>query len=475
MRRPPSLALVIIVSFSLVSAGGFLAFGWVTLTSLKRHFAIEDDSELAIITRNVEKILRMQRGRDERPWLERRLRDILVGHHHALLRIDGPDGTVFSSPGLTGIDPPLSPDRRSRVVVDEEHRYRMLVSRTRVIEDGNGTDYRIVVAVTFDYHQHFLRRFNEALWVTIGIGIVACTLLGWLIVHLGLRPLRRIVGRIRQINARELKERLDPDDVPKELRDLAESFNAMIERIDESFQRISNFSAEIAHELRTPITNMMTQTQVALSRARSVDEYREILYSNVDEYERMARMVNDMLLLAQSDVGLDPATLGDVDLATEISELFEFYEAWAEEARVSLRLEGRGRVRGDAAMLRRALGNLLSNAIRHTSRGGEVCVRLQSGPGEVWVEVRNQGRTIPAEDLPRLFDRFYHRPSDHGRGPKGFGLGLAIVKSIVDAHDGRVRVRSGGGYTSFLISLPCGDRATREPSLGAARATAESR
>ncbi len=453
-RRPPSLAFTIILSFSLVSTIGFLGFGWVTQASLKQHFAIEDNSELAIITRNIEKILSEDLDLPDRAPLFRRLRDILVGHHHALLKIVGDEGTLFSSPALADMNPPID-DAQTRVrLLDEQRRYRLLVSRIEVGTGDGARAYKVIVAVTFDYHRHFLRRFQETLWITVLVGIIACSLLGWIIVHQGLRPLHRIVAQIRHINAQELKERIDPDEVPKELRELVESFNAMIERIDDAFQRISNFSSEIAHELRTPITNMMTQTQVALSRARSLEEYRETLYSNIDEYERMARMVNDMLLLAKSDVGLDPAAICEVVLEDEGRDLIEFYEAWAEEAGVSLRLEGRGSVTGDPAMLRRALSNLVSNAIRHTPPGGEVCIRIQSGPGEVWVEVRNQGQTIPVEAQARLFDRFYHRPSPEGQEQRGFGLGLAIVKSIIDAHHGRIRVRSGGGYTSFLIALP---------------------
>ncbi len=460
MRKSPSLALRLILSFSLVTTLGFMIVGWITQASLQKHFETEDASELRVIEKSLENILAGHDPERDADLLERRLNDILVGHHHALLKIVNHGRVIFMSPALQGMTLPAAGERAGNDIVatsDGHHRYRLLSKTLRPGGDAARV-YQVVIAVAYDSHDRFLGSFQKTLWAIVLGGIIIFSFLGWLIVRQGLSPLLRIVENIRHINAHKLQQRLDPRDFPEELRDLADSFNDMIERIDESFQRISNFSSDIAHELRTPITNMMTQTQVALSRAREVNEYREILYSNIDEYERMARMINDMLLLAKSDVGLESMEFTEVALHLEVASLIEFYEAWAEEAGVTLRMSGQAQVAGDQLMLRRALSNLLSNAIHHTPRGGGVDIMISDETADVVVEIRNRGETIAPESLPRLFDRFYHRSHPQGGNPKGFGLGLAIVKSIVDAHGGHIGVVSENSFTTFSIRLPAAPR-----------------
>jgi two-component system heavy metal sensor histidine kinase CusS len=243
--------------------------------------------------------------------------------------------------------------------------------------------------------------------------------------------------------------------VPRELSALAVSFNEMLRRVDDAFHRLANFNADIAHELRTPITNLMTQTQVALSRARTIDEYREILYSNMEEYERMAQMVGDMLFLAQADNGACKREAKQLDLAAEVHALFDYYEGWADERGVSLAVEGSVNVAGDRLLLQRALANLLSNAIRHTPAGGAVRVMLsESTDGTVSIVVENPGAQIPPDALPKLFDRFYRVDPSRQRSGEGAGLGLAIVKSIVEAHGGKIEAVSTAGSTRFQITIP---------------------
>ncbi len=230
----------------------------------------------------------------------------------------------------------------------------------------------------------------------------------------------------------------------------------MLARLEDSFRRLSDFSSDLAHELRTPISNLMTETQVAISKARSADQYREVLYSNLEEYERLARMIADMLFLAKSDNRLIVPSSEMVDLAAETRGLFDFYEALAEEHGVGLVLTGAGLVLGDRLMIRRALSNLLSNAIRHTSRDGSVKVLIdRRKSGEIQLSVDNPGEDIEPEHLPRLFDRFYRvDPSRHKAPSDGAGLGLAITKSIVEAHQGTIQIFSSNGSTRFAITFP---------------------
>ena len=258
--------------------------------------------------------------------------------------------------------------------------------------------------------------------------------------------------KAESITAQRLNARLEVDAVPVELADLAETLNAMLARLEDSFRRLSDFSSDLAHEFRTPISNLMTQTQVTLARPRSAAEYSEVLASNIEEYERLSRMIADMLFIAKADEGQIVPSQERLCLGELMADLVEFHRLVAEEKGVVLTHEGDGAMRGDPLMIRRAVGNLLSNAIRHTPPGGRVTASiLHEDSGSVVIAIANTGETVPAEHLPRLFDRFYRvDPSRTGEGSQS-GLGLAIVKSIVEAHGGRVSVGSANGVTSFRL------------------------
>jgi len=456
MQRPPSLALRLNLLFGVAVLIVFSGFGWLIQNSIQRHFAETDTSELEIIAQAVGNVLFTRPARENTTLIERRFDDLLVGHHHTSLLIKDINGeTVFTSKGqdLSAVIQKYSHGSSVQEWRDGNLNYRVLVRLVSDKQTASEKQYTIAVAVPIDYHLRFLHGFRNTLWIMIASGIAITSLLGWLSIRQGLTPLHNIVNRIRHISANELNTRLEPEKLPRELTDLAVSFNGMLGRMEESFQRLSNFSADIAHDLRTPMTSMMTQTQVALSQTRTVDEYREILYSNIEEYEQMAQMITDMLFLAQADNGQHKLSATEIDLAEEVSTLFEYYEAWAEERSVALKLEGDATASGDRLMIRRAVSNLLSNAIRHTPADGTVRVVLsKSNKGDINIAVENPGTEIPAEHLYRLFDRFYR--VDPSRQEGGTGLGLAIVKSIVDAHGGKISVTSSADLTSFQINFP---------------------
>jgi two-component system heavy metal sensor histidine kinase CusS len=313
----------------------------------------------------------------------------------------------------------------------------------------------IVVALDIDFHRQFMTDFRNSLWVSVAVGIALSALLGWFSARRGLAPARKALNLMQRVSADRLGERLPPESMPSELAPLAAAFNDMLARLEDSFRRLSDFSSDLAHELRTPVSNLMTQTQVALARARTADEYREILYSNLEEYERLSQMTSDMLFLAKADNGLITTRTESVDLASEVERLFAFYEALAEERGVRLVLTGEGRARADRDMLRRAVSNLLSNAIRHTPRDGEIRVTVGAGrAGQTELSVENPGLPIAPEHLPRLFDRFYRVDASRRKEGEGAGLGLAIAKSIVEAHGGSISASSMEGTFRFAFTVP---------------------
>ncbi|PKA72342.1 two-component system heavy metal sensor histidine kinase CusS [Pseudomonas baetica] len=339
--------------------------------------------------------------------------------------------------------------------------------------NDNGTDYRVLNAPLYPdksdspqltlllditHHQHFLQRMQHLIWLTVGLSALATALLGAWAARSGLRPLRRMSAIARGISAHSLNARLPEAQIPPELAEMAHSFNAMLARLDDSFQRLSAFSADIAHELRTPLSNLLTHTQVTLTRPRPIEDYREALHSNLEELQWMAQLVNDMLYLAKADHGLLVPRREPLELADEADALLEFFALLAEDAGVTLSREGQARIEGDRSMLRRALSNLLDNALRFTPVEGVVRLSILDRANAVRISVENSGEGVSAELLPRLFDRFYRAdPARQEGSSEHAGLGLAMTQSIVRAHGGQIHCESEAGWTRFVIELPKGD------------------
>ncbi|MBI6908432.1 heavy metal sensor histidine kinase [Pseudomonas palleroniana] len=319
---------------------------------------------------------------------------------------------------------------------------------------GQPDSPQLTLILDITHHQHFLQRMQHLIWLTVGLSALATALLGAWAARSGLRPLRRMGEVAAGVSAHSLTQRLPQEQMPVELAELAQAFNAMLGRLDDAFQRLSAFSADIAHELRTPLSNLLTQTQVILTQPRPLEDYREALHSNLEELQWMAQLVNDMLYLAKADHGLLVPKREALALADEVDALLEFFTLLAEDAQISLVREGTAQTTGDRGMLRRALSNLLDNALRFTPAGGEVRVRLQNG---VRLCVENTGKGIPEALLPKLFDRFYRAdPARREGSSEHAGLGLAITQSIVRAHGGRIFCESEAGWTRFVIELPAG-------------------
>lgn len=260
------------------------------------------------------------------------------------------------------------------------------------------------------------------------------------------------------VTAQKLDQRMPVDAVPAEFADLAQSLNTMLERLQSDFARLQEFSSDLAHELRTPINNLLTQTQVSLTQKREVGVYQDILASNAEELQRLARMVSDMLFLAKTEHGIELPHRETVSLRDEVLDLFDFYEALAEEKLIRLNTDGDARIVCDRLMIRRAISNLLSNAIRYSPPNAPVRVSVNQGNGQIQLCVHNAGPAIPAADLPRLFDRFYRTEKSRSHpDSEGTGLGLSITRAIMEAHGGSASVASNDLATTFCLSFPTRD------------------
>ncbi|WP_285435745.1 heavy metal sensor histidine kinase [Pseudomonas sp. fls2-241-R2A-110] len=385
---------------------------------------------------------------------EIRLADELSRQADLSLRITGSDGKRWYD-SSTGLPEDLPHQPGLSTVSDEGTDYRVL-NAPLYLDKPDSPQLTLLLDIT--HHQHFLQRMQRLIWLTVGLSALATALLGAWAARSGLRPLRRMSAIASGVSAQSLNARLPEENMPSELTDLAHSFNAMLGRLDDSFQRLSAFSADIAHELRTPLSNLLTHTQVTLTRPRPLEDYREALHSNLEELQWMAQLVNDMLYLAKADHGLLTPNREPLELAEEVDVLLEYFAPLAEDAHVALSREGSARMEGDRNMLRRALSNLLDNALRFTPADGEIRVLIADQLNGLSLTIENSGDGIDQALLPRLFDRFYRAdPARQEGSSEHAGLGLAITQSIIRAHGGQIHCESDEGWTRFVIELPKGD------------------
>jgi two-component system heavy metal sensor histidine kinase CusS len=272
-----------------------------------------------------------------------------------------------------------------------------------------------------------------------------------------MRPLHEITATARRIHPSNLGERLALDGLPAELLALADTFNAMLDRLEQSFARLSRFSADIAHELRTPIHNLRVGVEVALGQSRSPEAYRDVLHSNLEECGRLGRLIDNLLFLARSENPQTQIAREPLDVGRELAAVCEFSEAAAQEAGVHLAVAVSGSLQLDAnrALFQRALGNLVANAIAHTPPGGSITLAAEVDEVATRVTVADTGHGIPAEHLPHVFDRFYRVDQARSSASGNVGLGLAIVRSIVELHGGTVSLTSTVGKgTQIHMSFP---------------------
>lgn len=445
MRRL-SLGARLALLFAACTASVSLGAGLLFSRASAQHF-VELDQQL--LSGRLSLMRSLLDGATSAQLLQTRLPAVLneLSHQSDLaLRVRGGDGTLWFE-SRTGL--PDDPRRPGMATVHASNTdYRSLTTALADIPPGAP---QLTLFLDITHHQHFLQGMQRLIWLTVGLSALATALLGAWAARRGLKPLRQMGKVAASVNARSLTTRVPVEQMPEELAELAGTVNAMLQRLDDAFQRLSAFSADIAHELRTPLSNLLTHTQVTLTRPRSLEEYREALHGNLEELQWMAQLVNDMLYLAKADHGLLMPSRQPLALEAEVDALLEYYAPLAEEAGVQLLREGAAGFEGDRHMLRRALSNLLDNALRFTPAGGEIRVTLSEGPS---ISVANTGPAIQPEQLERLFDRFYRAdPARQEGSSEHAGLGLAITRSIVQAHGGRIRAQCSQGWTRFEIEL----------------------
>ncbi|HZZ12487.1 MAG TPA: heavy metal sensor histidine kinase [Paraburkholderia sp.] len=333
----------------------------------------------------------------------------------------------------------------------------MLTATMNIPANGTRPLVQLQVASSYSPNVRTMRVFGSALAALSALGSLAVLLLSYSVTRLGLAPLTRLTKDASEVSPNNRSQRLNTASLPLELNDLANSFNGALERLDGAYGRLESFNADVAHELRTPVTILIGQTEVALTRNRSVDDLRHTLQSNLEEFERMRAIINDMLFLARADQGERATGLVEVSLAAEVAHTLEFLEIPLEEARVHAHLRGDAMARVNRSLFGRACTNLLMNAIQHCAPGAAITVTITQeithDGDQLRVAVANPGEPIEPGILEHLFDRFYRAEVSRTNSRENHGLGLAIVKAIAEMHRGAVWAHSEHGINTFGFSI----------------------
>ncbi|MFN3736497.1 heavy metal sensor histidine kinase [Hydrogenophaga sp.] len=452
-----SLTARLTAFYTLVSAAVLVGMGVLVSLATERHFVELDHDYLKDKIGLVQKIVRESPSQIE---LSGRLDELLNSHHGLFVDLRQGDRLVYgqeaagfpkglptAGSGADPVDWSVGPQTLRGLSAQAE--------APALPDVPSQATMQLRIAVDTAHHAHFLQALRQTLMLYLLGAILVSGLLGWWAARRGLAPLRVMKERAMTVTAQKLDQRMPVQAVPAEFADLAQSLNNMLERLQSDFARLQEFSSDLAHELRTPINNLLTQTQVSLAQKRDASAYQDILASNAEEFQRLARMVSDMLFLAKTEHGIELPNPEAISLDQETQALFEFYDAVADEKRIRLSLTGHAVVMGDRLMLRRAIGNLLSNALRHSPADAQVAVMIEQQGANTTLCLTNQGVTISPELLPRLFDRFFRVDKSRSHPDSdGAGLGLSITRAIMAAHGGSVTASSSNGITTFCLVFP---------------------
>lgn len=460
MRIPSlSLKLALLVGIlGLLQAVAVLAFSYNTMSrsldEQKRHL-LQDKMAQARQLLNGESNLPAVSG------AATRLTELLAGHEDLYVAIAKPDnGTRLIALNVIAVESlqRLENDTWERDAFLEwrsQDSSQPMLSIASASEVQNGEKYTIVLTASRSSDQEMLSRFLITALTAAPFMLAIVSLGALFIVSIGLRPLNRFRKAAIAVSTKNISERIDPARLPSELLPLCLAFNGMLDRLDDGIRRLSQFSGDLAHEMRTPLATLLGRTQVALSQPRSHEQLLDVLEGNVEELERLTRLVSDMLFLAYADnpeAVINPTV---IELASEATKGIDYIELLAQERRISFCTIGRGDVVADPGLVRRAITNLLSNAVRYGASDNEVTVIVETQAQEVVLTVINRGEQISQEHCARLFERFYRADTSRCRDVGGTGLGLAIVKAIMTLHGGSVAVESRpDGVTRFALRFP---------------------
>jgi two-component system, OmpR family, heavy metal sensor histidine kinase CusS len=459
MRRA-SLAAKLGIAFAAITLTVFGIVGSILYRAFEHQIQAQDDVDLMLTARHFRRLaneILTTTGIYEHAT---RLDTLVLGTPALLMQVFDRDGHLLIEHNPEHIRvvriSPVGPE--AKITASDIHEWRDArgmpvrgVATQATLYDG--TLVQLVLARDMSDRVMLYRHYRTTIAVGILCGTVAALVLGLLLIRTALRPVRAIAQSAADVTVHRLDTRIDAARVPPELDALVQSLNAMLARLESGFQRLSHFTADLAHDLRTPISNMRGASEVALARRRTPDEYQALIASNLEECERVSRMIENVLFLARAEHPNFVTTATEFAVCDELARIAEYFEGLADDAGVSVELNASGRLTADVELFRRAVSNLLANALRYTPRGGAISIRAGDEGGGMHVVIANPGAPIPPEHLDKLFDRFYRVDPSRSNPSGSTGLGLAIVRTIMELHGGRAWVASDSGSTRFHLQF----------------------
>jgi heavy metal sensor kinase len=374
----------------------------------------------------------------------------------------------------------LSPDQVRRLaqqphLTEFETRYGLIRFHNYVIHNGPSRSYLMQVGISLSSIQATLNQFLSTLLLLGPAGVLLAALGGAWMARRALRPVEALRVAAHRISLTQLDRRLPLQGSGDEIDRLASTFNQMFARLEDSVRQMKQFTASISHELRTPLTAMRGEAEVTLMRARSAEEYRRVLASQLEEFDKLTQMINRLLTLARAEAGEIPLSIQPVNFSELVTSLAQQVEPVAAWKNVTLRVKAEENIEvaGDEQWLERVVLNLLDNAIKFTPAGGRVEVAIGTEDQQATLEVSDTGTGIPADALPHIFEPFYRGSLADGTHAEGAGLGLSLTRWIVEQHHGKIQVKSRPGEgTCFTVWIPLAqsaspgeqDRSTSRPS-----------
>lgn len=318
--------------------------------------------------------------------------------------------------------------------------------------DFNGQTYQLIAGKQLIAGQQVLKHYLIKLVIYTLLGIILSTLLAWLMEHYLLRSMRQLIYATQQISVQQLDQRIELQSQTIEVQQLTEAMNAMLDRIQQGYEQLARFSEDISHELRTPLNNLMGQTQIALSKSRSRDELENLLYSHLEEYERLTQMIENMLFIARVEHGHYQIEKQTLELSQIIEDLLAYFEFLAEEKNMSIYTDipAQLNISAHPEHLQRALANLLSNAVQYGKENGEIRITAMTTENSCRIDVLTAGVHIGEQHLAHLFERFYQVDSSRHQKAQTGGLGLAIMQ----LHQGEVQVNNHLQGVVFSLIFP---------------------
>ncbi len=369
--------------------------------------------------------------------------------------VDEKGGTLIETPGMTDIiglssfpaGSSIADGSGKGVKAKGRSGTPLLLMSTEVVpkpHQAKGKRFLVQMALDMAHEDIIISGYRKKVGIILLFGVLSSAAIGFAVAREGLRPLKAMEKAFLRIGSNQLNERVGSRKWPKEIGELAKAFDTMLDRLEGSFNSLSRFSADLAHELRNPINNLRGEAEVALYKTRTPDEYRQVIESSLEEFGKLSRMIENLLFLARAESRETMVRKMHIDARKEIELVFEYYSVAAEEKGIDVVFKGGGTLNVDPLLFRQAIGNILANAFQYTPQGGGVAITvLETEDHWVQIDVSDTGIGIEEENIPKVFDRFYRTERARSEYPRGTGLGFSIVKSIMDLHGGSVSVKSG--------------------------------